>query len=77
MKALLNAAHEVIKDPSAEMPKKRLAKNVGDMKNSVKAASDAIKSAPVPIFEITPSQEVNTTFEAIKYKLTFEIIKNI
>lgn len=59
MKALLNAAHEVIKDPSSDAPKRKLAKNVGDMKNNVKAASDAIKSAPAPTFEISPSQEVN------------------
>jgi hypothetical protein len=54
VKALLHAAHEVIKDPNSEAPKKKLAKNAGDARASVVAASDAIRSAPPPVFAVVP-----------------------
>lgn len=50
---MLNAAHEVIKDPNNEAPKKKLAKNVGDARTAVVAASDAIRHAPPPVFAVT------------------------
>ena len=54
MKALLNAAHEVIKDPNSEVPKKKLAKSVGDVRAAVVATSDAIRNAPPPAFSVAP-----------------------
>ncbi len=44
--ALMASAHDVVKDPNSEAPKKRLAKNVADMRAAVKAVIDAIKNAP-------------------------------
>lgn len=43
---LLRASHEVIKDPKAEAPKKKLANHVAEARSAVKAATDAIRTAP-------------------------------
>jgi hypothetical protein len=62
VKPLLNAAHEVIKDPASEAPKKKLAMSVGDFRAGVQAVSDAIRNAPPPVFGTTPPEVLNFYF---------------